>query len=152
MTQRYTGGCQCGALRYEITEEPIVLYLCHCSECQTQSGSAFGMSLTVPHSGFRMTSGKPKTWRRSSASGRTVECAFCPDCGSRIYHQPERVGDTLNIKPGTLDDTSWLDPAGELWTDSAQPWIRFDDGRIRMATQPNDFTQIRDAWRRKRQS
>ena len=94
-TKRYEGGCQCGALRYEITAAPLVLYLCHCSECQTQSGSAFGMSLAVPSEAFSMRSGTPKTWARSSASGYGVDCAFCADCGVRIFHRPER-------KPGTI--------------------------------------------------
>ena len=100
----YEGGCQCGALRYRITAPPLVLYVCHCSECQTQSGSAFGMSLAVPSDAFSILSGTPKIWTRSSASGHRVECAFCADCGVRIFHKPERKPGTINIKPGTLDD------------------------------------------------
>jgi hypothetical protein len=110
------------------------------------------MSLTVPEESFRLTSGTPKMWRRSSASGNAVNCAFCSECGSRIFHQPERVAGTVNIKPGTLDDTSWLDPAGHLWTSSAQPWLNLDDGRIQSPTQPSDFTPIRTLWKSRRQA
>lgn len=152
MTKRVFGGCQCRALTYEISAEPLVLYVCHCSECQTQSGSAFGMSLTVPEEGFRLLSGTPRHWRRSSESGHGVDCAFCPNCGTRIYHRAERKPGTINIKAGTLDDTSWLDPAGHLWTDKAQPWVNLDDDRIRSATQPTDFTTIRALWQSKRQA
>ena len=147
--KHYEGGCQCGALRYEITAAPLVLYVCHCSECQTQSGSAFGMSLAVPSDTFSMRSGTPKTWTRSSASLHRVACAFCADCGVRIYHRPERKPDTINVKPGTLDDTTWLDPAAHLWTGSAQPWINLDDGRIRAVAQPDDFRAIRAAWQQR---
>ena len=146
---QYEGGCQCGALRYQITAAPLVLYACHCSECQTQSGSAFGMSLAVPSDAFSMRSGTPKVWTRSSASGHGVACAFCAECGVRIYHRPERKPGSVNVKPGTLDDTGWLDPAAHLWTGSAQPWINLADGRIQAVAQPDDFRAIRAAWQQR---
>lgn len=152
MVETYSGGCQCGALRYQINGEPLVLYVCHCRECQTQSGSAFGMSLTVPIESFRVVSGTPRIWRRSSASGHAVECAFCDVCGTRVFHRPERKPDTINVKPGTLDDTGWLDPAAHLWTGSAQPWVNLDDGRIHAAAQPTDFKAIRALWQTKHQA
>jgi hypothetical protein len=58
------GGCQCGELRYEIAAEPLALYVCHCRECRKQSASAFGLSLRVPSSGFRVTQGLARFWSR----------------------------------------------------------------------------------------
>ena len=66
------GGCQCGAVRYRITGEPIALYVCHCRECQKQSASAFGLSLEVPRAALRLTSGTPRRWTRMSDSGRRL--------------------------------------------------------------------------------
>jgi len=152
MGKIHTGGCQCGALRYKISGDPLVLYVCHCSECQTQSGSAFGMSLAVRGDDFQLTSGIPMIWRRSSESGNAVDCAFCANCGTRIFHKPERSPGTVNIKPGTLDDTRWLDPGGHLWTDSAQRWVNLDDERIHASAQPTDFKPIRACWQRKYQA
>lgn len=67
--------------------------------------------------------GALKTFERAADSGRVVKCAFCPECGTRIYHVPQyRVG-MINIKPGTLDDTSSLAPTLEVWTQERQPWL-----------------------------
>ena len=107
-----TGGCQCGAVRYELSADPLGLYACHCTECQKQSSSAFGMSMPVARDGFRVVKGEPKTWVRASDSGRTVTCHFCGDCGTRLFH--ERAPGFLNVKAGTLDDTSGLRPVGNL--------------------------------------
>src|SRR5262245_65660107 len=85
-----SGGCQCGAVRYQLAAEPVALYVCHCRECQKQSASAFGISVITPRDGFRLTRGTPKLWSRSTDSGNQLECAFCPDCGSRLWHR--RVG------------------------------------------------------------
>ena len=114
-----TGGCQCRAVRYKISAEPLTLYACHCTECQKQSSSAFGMSLSVPWDGFDITSGTPKKWQRPADSGNYVDCYSCEDCGVRIYHAAAGRKDWLNVKPGTLDHTRWLRPVGHLWTDSA---------------------------------
>ena len=77
------GGCQCGAVRYRIEGDPVSLIACHCKECQRQSGSAFGMSLVVRTTDFKLT-GDVKIYRRPSDSGKHVNCAFCPECGTRI--------------------------------------------------------------------
>ena len=105
-----TGGCQCGAVRYELTGELLPLVICHCHECQKQSASAFGMSLPVARTDLRILSGELKEWRRVAESGREVACWFCPDCGSRIYHSSLLRPEYWHLKPGTLDDTS-----GSTW-------------------------------------
>jgi hypothetical protein len=91
------GGCQCGAVRYELTAEPIAVSVCHCGECQRQSGSAFGMSMVMPRDAVRVLHGELKTYTRSSDSGRPVVCAFCPECGTRIYLEPRFMLGVLNI-------------------------------------------------------
>ena len=80
------GGCQCGEVRYQLEGEPLALVVCHCTACQRQSGSAFGMSLIVPKDAFHLVAGAPKNFTRSADSGRSVRCMFCPSCGTRIYH------------------------------------------------------------------
>ena len=116
----YTGGCQCGKVRYELSGEIYRLNICHCKDCQRQSGSAFGMSLVIPKESFKLTSGELKTFQLSADSGRVKTCAFCPDCGVRIYNQTSALN---SLKPGTLDDTSWLMPDGHYWTKSKQGWF-----------------------------
>ncbi len=119
------GGCQCRSVRYRLEGEPLGLAVCHCTECQRQSGSAFGMSLAVPISAFRLLSGELKTFTTVCDSGRKKECAFCPSCGTRIYHQGPAA---MSIKAGTLDDTSRLEPAAHYWTKRRQPWVAIPDG------------------------
>ena len=143
------GGCQCGSIRYQINEMPLTLYACHCSECQRQSASGFGMSMPTPKSGFQLLKGAPKYWVRSSDSGNKVSCAFCPDCGTRLYHLPSRDKEIINIKPGTLDDTKWLSPVGHVWISSAQPWMNISADALIYENQPEDFTELYQAWEEK---
>lgn len=119
-----TGGCQCGHVRYVLDGEILALYVCYCTDCQKQSGSAFGMSLIVPGESFRVISGRLKTFEVKADSGRTKTCAFCPDCGVRIYNT---TGPRKSIKAGTLDDTSWLQPDAHYWTKRKQKWIALPD-------------------------
>jgi hypothetical protein len=120
------GGCQCGDVRYRLEGEPLGLAVCHCTECQRQSGSAFGMSLAMRSEAFRLLSGGLKTFTTLCDSGRTKTCAFCPACGTRIHHQV--VEAVLSVKAGTLDDTSWLAPDAHYWTKRRQPWVLIPDG------------------------
>ena len=120
------GGCQCGRVRYRFDGEPLGLAVCHCTECQKQSGSAFGMSLAVASASFRLIAGELKTFTVLCDSGRTKHCSFCADCGTRIHHRTDDA--FLSIKAGTLDDTSWLSPDAHYWTKRKQPWVQIADG------------------------
>jgi hypothetical protein len=115
------GGCQCGSIRYAVPKEPLVIYACHCTECRKQSSSAFGISFTVARGTFRLLQGEPRYWSRKTASGHTLECAFCPNCGSRLWHRSSGHPDTLNIKGGCLDAPLDLGAAVHIWVSSALP-------------------------------
>jgi hypothetical protein len=127
------GSCQCGQVRYALSAEPVGMHICHCTECQKQSGSAFSMTLTVAHAGFRLLRGSLKSFTRIADTGRKMQCFFCPECGTRIYHAGEVNPDLLRLKPGTLDDTSWLKPNKQFWMRSRQPWLELNS-----ALQPFD--------------
>jgi hypothetical protein len=129
------GGCQCGSIRYRVRGDPVMVGVCHCKECQKQSGSAFGMSFIVRREAFEVLSGSPKTYTRNSESGRPVVCAFCPECGTRIYHETRWLDGVVNIKPGTLDDTTSLKPSGQVWTSRKQAWLELP-GLQSFETQP----------------
>ncbi len=128
MTRASEGGCQCGAVRYRVEGEPLGLAVCHCSECQRQSGSAFGMSLALASDTFRLLTGELKTFTRPCDSGRTQVCSFCPRCGTRIHHQSTSAPERLSLKPGTLDDTGWLAPGEHYWTKRKQSWAPIPPG------------------------
>ena len=118
-----TGGCQCGTVRYRLDASPLGVWACHCNLCRKQSGSAFGMSMSVPVEALRFTSGEPAVWTREAASGHTVDCLFCQTCGSRIAHRRHEHGGRITLKPGTLDDTSWFAPEKHFFTEEALEWI-----------------------------
>jgi hypothetical protein len=101
-----TGGCLCGAVRYESTGEPGFALLCHCRDCQRQSGSAFAAGWRVPAAGFRVTQGEPKLYVRAADSGNEITRAFCPDCGTMLFLRVSARPDLVAIRVGTLDDPS----------------------------------------------
>jgi hypothetical protein len=124
------GGCQCGRIRYRAPAAPEALYVCHCTECQKQSSSAFGISYTVKRTAFEVCEGQPAFWSRITASGHTLDCAFCPNCGSRLWHQSSGHPAMLNIKAGTFDQPVDLSPAVHIWVSSKLPGIVIPDGAV----------------------
>ncbi len=126
MTETRDGGCQCGNVRYRIQGKPLDLVVCHCTECQRQSASAFGMSLAILAPAFRLLSGALNSFEVKCDSGRTKTCSFCGNCGTRIAHQTDTRA--LSVKAGTLDDTSRLTPTAHYWTKRKQLWVIIPNG------------------------
>ena len=142
------GGCQCGALRYRISGEPITVYVCHCKDCQKQSASAFGMSLWTDSTNFQLTRGDLSFYQTHGDSGAVKKCAFCQQCGTRIYHTSAQPGAVLSVKAGGLDDTSLLRPIAHLWTCRAQPWVGIDCQKMAcFETEPPNDQILIDLWR-----
>lgn len=140
-----TGGCQCGRFRYKLAGPPLVFYLCHCTECQRQTSSAFGESLRIQSKHLEINSGLSCIERKSD-SGKQRQGWFCPDCGVRIWHGT-LGSEEINIKAGTLDDTSWLIPAGHIWTSSKQPFVKLASDEICYEAQPEDnYAALRARW------
>jgi hypothetical protein len=142
-----TGGCSCGAIRYRITSFPLLLYSCNCTCCQRASGSAFALNMPVLTRDFQILQGEPKGWHRSSPSGVAATSRFCGECGSRLYGERAGRAEIVNVRAGTLDDTSWIVPAAHFFTRSAQPWVQFSVGASCYDTQPPDFAGLIPAWR-----
>ena len=133
------GGCHCGGLRYAISEPPIMVYNCHCSNCQKIGGGAFSTPVTVRESSFAFTNGEPRTYEWTSDAGNRRFGWFCGECGSRIAHGQIPAAEILSVRGGTLDDTSWIEPVGDIWTRSAQRWVAQAGERIRTDQQPKDY-------------
>ena len=95
------------------------------------------MAAVIPQASFRLTKGKPAMFAGRTGPTKVMECWFCADCGTRLYHVPGGAAyPNRNIKPGTLDDTSWLKPTLHFWTRSAQAWVVIPDDATRYETQP----------------
>jgi hypothetical protein len=129
-----TGGCQCGAVRYVCDAAPVSVYICHCRECRKQSASAFGISVTVPRAAFRLTQGTTQSWVRPTDSGNRLRCHFCPDCGSRLWHERESGAlPTISIKGGSLDQPPDLSGAIHVWVSRKLPGVIIPDGAPQFA-------------------
>lgn len=142
------GGCSCGAVRYEVSAPPMMIYNCHCTNCQKVSGSAFNVSMTIMESALAFTQGAPALVEWKSDAGSTRTGLFCGACGSRIANGSAPSRGVLSLRAGTLDDTSWVRPVGDTWTRSAQPWVRFVEGGIQTEKQPADYAPFVEAFRR----
>ena len=117
-----TGGCLCGAVRYSASGEPRFTGLCHCTDCQKFTGSAFAVVVGVPASAVSIT-GKLGSFTKNGDSGKPMERRFCPQCGSAIVDVASAMPEIMMIAAGTLDDPSWLKPRSQIFCDSAQPWV-----------------------------
>lgn len=139
------GGCACGALRYALSAPPLMIYNCHCANCQKITGSAFTVAATVIESALSFTSGEPRRTVWKADSGNERFGLFCGNCGSRIANgQTPSIG-MLSLRAGTFDDTSWVEPVGDIWTKSAQPWVSFR--ALTAEGQPSDYGPFVAAYR-----
>lgn len=119
---RVDGGCHCGKITYEADIDPNKAGLCHCTDCQTLTSSAFGLFVPVPKENFRLR-GEPRVYVKTAESGNRRAQAFCPECGTRIYASAEKDPLVFNLRLGTVRQRAALSPRVQLWCRSALPWV-----------------------------
>ena len=118
------GGCHCGQVRYEAEIDPEKVTICHCTDCQSLSGSAFRTVAPSLEGGFTLLSGELKTYVKIADSGRERALGFCPNCGSNIYAtDPGEGPKAYNIRVGTARQRRELRPRSQIWCGSALDWV-----------------------------
>ena len=118
------GGCLCGYITYEAEVDPGKVAVCHCSDCQTHSGAAFGVVVGVTDNQFQLLTGELKTYQKIADSGTPRALAFCPECGTRIYARTESDDSKFfGLRVGTVTQRMELVPKVQVWCRSAQIWI-----------------------------
>jgi len=123
-----TGRCLCGQIRYSPTPPSTQLDLCHCKNCQRQSGTAFLNFLAVPLASLSID-GTPREYQdKGPISGNVVRRHFCECWGSPLHVVVESAANTADVTASTLDDTPGLTPRGHGWVDSQQPLGRLGGG------------------------
>src|SRR5215469_13651803 len=134
-----TGGCQCGAIRYEIGEAPELVYTCHCTECQRLTGSAFSMALVVAGSAFHLDGTPPRPFFRTADSGRRVTDGFArlAEHGSVVARSRTPLHETRSACGPEL----WTTPLGCVrqyisGPAAPSPGVVLPDGDRRFETQP----------------
>ena len=125
------GRCQCGHISFEGEADPEKAWVCHCTDCQTGTGTAFRINVPVPGTTFKMLSGTPTIFVKTTAeSGTPREQAFCGKCGSPIYSTS--VGDgpkpSYTVRIGILRQRDQFLPKRQNWFRSAMPWTMTLDG------------------------
>jgi hypothetical protein len=124
----FTGGCYCGAVRYECTAAPIMMVKCHCRDCQHITGGGFAAAVLVPAKAFRLIRGELRYHFTPDLAGGKHKRGFCAQCGSRITgaEKPDESWDFIGILAGSLDDPSWFRPQMDIFVSDAQPWDQMD--------------------------
>ena len=122
MKTKVTGGCMCGAIRYECDRSAIALTtICYCRDCQRASSSAFTSNLVVSATAFQITKGELKFYERTADNGKKVRQGFCNTCGAGVANfSPE--DQSFAVRVGSLDDPSWFKPMINFYLASAPPW------------------------------
>jgi hypothetical protein len=129
------GGCLCGKVRYSANVEPAFTGLCHCSDCQRSTGSAFSVVIAVPKDALTVQ-GRLTTFSKPGDSGQALERRFCPECGSGLVEEAAVMPGLVMINVGTLDDPSWVKPAMQIYCSSAQPWVQLGGEMQRFPKMP----------------
>ena len=117
----FSGGCSCGAIRYEAKGEPLFSVICYCRDCQQASGTGHVPIIGVAKDSFSVT-GTTKGYTRAGGSGMPATRHFCPECGSLLFGIPEVAPTMVSIYVGSLDDLSVFQPKTAIFTRSRADW------------------------------
>ena len=134
----FSGGCSCGAIRYQCSAKPLFSWNCHCRDCQRASGSGYCPVMYVPKTALEIT-GPAATYASLHAeSGRLVSRGMCTRCGSNLFILADLVPDLQGLWAGSLDDPDIFKPQINVWTRSAPAWSRLDPDMKRIDVAPNE--------------
>ena len=125
MTEPYTGGCACGAIRYEVSGEPAVMNYCQCRQCQRDSGNGHGAHLTFVGAPVTVT-GQASFWETVGEGGTRKSRAFCPTCGAPVYLTLPDLPDVFVASAASLDDPARYQPQQVIWASAGQAWDHLD--------------------------
>jgi hypothetical protein len=131
------GECHCGQIKFEAEIDESAVRICHCTDCQNLTGSAYRVNVATRKGSFRLLAGKPKAYVKTAESGTKRAHGFCPECGTPIYStadvpNPESYG----LRVGTLRERASLKPARQGWCRSALPWVMNIESVPQSAKQP----------------
>jgi len=124
MNDTISGGCLCGAIRFETNAVPAFQLLCHCTDCQIVSGAAAYAAYVVPIENLNVTQGHPSHYDVTANSGRINSRHFCPTCGTRVWAVLAEMG-MASVNGLALDNRNHFQPAAKHMPGSAPSWCQF---------------------------
>jgi hypothetical protein len=116
------GKCHCGQVTYEAIIDPDKVTICHCTDCQMLTGSAYRASVPAPSATFKLLSGQPKSYIKTADSGNRRAHAFCPNCGTPVYSSAISDPPAYSLRVGCLQQRAALPPKKQIWCRSSLPW------------------------------
>jgi len=130
-----TGGCVCGNVRYECDAPPIMMFKCHCRDCQYVTGSGYAPVLYFQRNGVRIVKGALKYYSTQSMAGGEHKRGFCADCGCRISGGESAKG--IGITAGSLDDPALFEPTMDIHVADVEPWDLLDPSTQKFEAYPS---------------
>jgi hypothetical protein len=123
------GGCACSAIRYRLTESPLIVHACHCRDCQRLTGGPFVINIWIEREFVEFGPQLPKSHRLTAGSGKHHDLFFCETCGTNLWSRYHIApGDALFVKAGTLDTPEAVTPDVHIFTRSKLPWLQLPEG------------------------
>lgn len=117
------GSCHCGNITFKADIDPGNVVVCHCTDCQTLTGSAFRVVVRVPREKVEWHGGKPKTYVKTAESGNKRAQAFCPECGTPLYAGAVDGTGVVGLRWSTIRQKAELKPSKQIWCRSAVGWL-----------------------------
>jgi hypothetical protein len=139
------GRCACQRVRFTLREEPIAYYLCHCTDCQAESGSAFGQTMLVRSEALTAPSGPSRQHTGEGLDGRRTIMTYCENCMTGLVSYNAEIPNVSGVNAGAFDGRLGLTPYGNMWTKSALAWSTFAPGP-RFDGQPPDPLEMIRVW------
>lgn len=137
------GGCACGAVRYRLNSAPMFVHCCHCTSCQTETGSAFVINALIESDRVETLDGAPEAVMTPSESGRGQQVWRCPECRAALWSNYGGAKDLIRfVRVGTLDAPAALPPDIHIYTRSKLPWVRLPDGALAV----EGYYDSREVW------
>ena len=122
-SMKVKGRCHCGQISYEAEVDPNAVIICHCTDCQALTGSAFRAVVSAPADSFVLRSGAPKNYMKVAESGNKRRHTFCGNCGSPIYSCAMENPQAYTLRIGTIIERAALSPQRQIWKRSALDWV-----------------------------
>ena len=135
MEEGFSGGCLCGAVRYESTDEPVLGGHCYCEDCRRSSGAAHSSVIGVPKEALTVT-GETRAYERAADSGNVVSRNFCVVCGTTVFIENSAHPEMRFLRAGTLDDPEVFTPQVVVYASRAPSWDKPDDSLPAFAEMP----------------
>ena len=141
--ETFEGGCSCGAIRYQMNRNPIFVHCCHCTYCQRETGTAFGLNALIEASQVDLLQGTLDRVELESKSGKGQSIFRCSSCQIAVWSHYGAAGELLSfVRVGTLDDAAQIGPSIHIYTSTKQPWVTLSD---EVASVP-EYYRAKEQW------